>query len=175
MWVKKYWFPLLFFCFLSTNCFSVVPLQLKYSAAHLYSWHYRWRSCASVFVSLSYLYYCCCIILSRIALYCWQDNSYLGVIHLLYYLKWSSGTKSPTVFSLLDLLPNHVSSTIYTRCLRLITWQNLTVLPFLSYNHQLNRYCLVHVCMCAWLYFFKQFSNSFFLQAWPFFPLFLCY
>ena len=95
---QKVLISLTFFCFLSTNCFSVVPLQLKYSAAHLYSWHYRWRSCASVFVSLSYLYYCCCIILSRIALYCWQNNSYLGVIHLLYYLKWSSGTKSPYCF-----------------------------------------------------------------------------
>ena len=48
----------------------------------------------------------------------------------------------------------------WTKCiipLSVITWQNLTVLPWLSYNHQLNRYCFVHVCMCAWLYFFKHF------------------
>ena len=56
------------------------------------------KLCVCICLSLSYLYYCCCIILSRIALYCWQNNSYLGVIHLLYYLKWSSGTKSPYCF-----------------------------------------------------------------------------
>ena len=110
---KYYWFCVTFsvFCFffllfpLSTNCFSVVPLQLKMQSTLVLVTLPMKKLCLYLSLSLfSVYYYCCCIIPSRIA-----GKTSVFRCNPLLYLKWSLGT-NPPVF-LLDYY-NHLLSTI---------------------------------------------------------------
>ena len=150
MWLFDYWKNIIdfvlrfqFLLYLSTNCFSVVPLQLKMQSTLVLVTLPMKKLC--LYLSLySPLYTITVVVLFLVVLL--AKHTYLGVIHCC---TWNDHWAQIPLFFSSTTTP---SPQYHTRCLSdlLITWQNLTT------TIKLKRYCIVHV---AWVLAFIFSSN----------------
>lgn len=169
LWLFDYWKNIIdfvlrfqfFLLYLSTNCFSVVPLQLKMQSTLVLVTLPMKKLC--LYLSLySPLYTITVVVLFLVVLL--AKHTYLGVIHCC---TWNDHwAQIPLFFS---STTTTISSVPYSLSLRLI---NHVAKSY--YNHQTKTLLYCACCMSACFHFSSNFLTLFLKLLDLFFPL-LCY